>query len=419
MDRGLLDAPAPAPAPAAELLREVAARLLGQADEIAWTMIGAYEAEIPAYAGISDPALKEDVHSVSSALVRSWLTVMSRGESVDPELLAPMLEGARRRAAQGIDLQSMLRAYRVGIRVMWGEITASAVWHERRLEGVMAQVAAWALDYADKISTAVAAAYLEETEQLAREREHRRSALLNAILAGPAGETIDRPAELECRHSVAVARVASGLSLLELEQAGELLERGADALIWTVRHRSVVAALPWPAGADRTTLRTRLCRVLAEGPITAVGLGGPAEGVAETRASYGEATAALRIGPLVSSFRPAVYDHQELAPLVALLERPEHARRFALGTLEPLGELVKRPWHLPTLEAYLVHQGRTKEAAADLGVHPNTVKYRLKELRSHLGPAFADGDRGVSLLLALRTIRVLEAERAAPSAPSA
>ena len=97
-------------AKAAAYLREVAAQLIDEADEIASTMIRAYAAEIPAYSEITDEEFKEDVHSVSSALVRSWLKVMSTGEPLGPELLAPMTEGARRRAVQGVDLQSMLRA---------------------------------------------------------------------------------------------------------------------------------------------------------------------------------------------------------------------------------------------------------------------------------------------------------------------
>jgi len=178
---------------AAALLREVATDLIDQADDIASTMVRAYEAEIPAYAAISDQSLKDDVHSVSSEMVRCWLTVMSTGESVSSELLKPMTEGARRRAAQGIDLQSLLRAFRVGIRVMWSEITASPVWRGQALQGVMAEVATWALDFADRISTAVAAAYLDEAEALARVREHRRSALLNAIYSGFLRSRMRRP----------------------------------------------------------------------------------------------------------------------------------------------------------------------------------------------------------------------------------
>jgi len=397
---------------AAALLRDVATELSEQADEIASTMMGAYEVEIPAYASIRDPALKDDVHAVSSAMVRTWLHVMSTGEPVTTELLTPMTQGARRRAAQGVDLQSMLRAYRVGIRVMWSEITASPVWRGQVLQGVMAQVATWALDFADRISTAVAAAYLDEAEQLAREREHRRSALLNVILAGPVSEPIDDPEELELRHSVAVARVSPDLSLLELEQTGQLLEERVGAILWTVRHRSVVAAVPLPPDAGRDQLIRKLGRLAQERQIEAIGFGGRAEGVAETRQSYAEAISALRIGPLLGTSTSQVHDFQELGPLIALVENPDRARRFAQSALEPLGDLGRRTFLLPTLEAYLVHQGRMKQAAADLGVHMNTVKYRLKELRPFIDPVIADASRATTLLLAIRIMRLLEAETA-------
>jgi GGDEF-like domain/PucR C-terminal helix-turn-helix domain len=396
-------------APAARVLREIAAQLAGQVDEIASTMIRAYEAEIPAYGDITDPALKEDVHTVSAALVRSWLGVMSSGEQLSPALLEPMRQGARRRAAQGIDLQSMLRAYRVGIRVMWSEITASPVWSDRAPEGMLAEVATWALDFADRLSTAVAGAYMDESERLVREREHRRSALLNAILAGPSGERIDGPAELATRHSVAVVRLGPEPTLDELETVGQLLEASAEASIWTVRHRSVVAALASPAHRDRRSLIRDLARLVSDGAVAAVGIGGIAEGFADTRASYAEATAALHVGELLGDGN-GVYDHQLLAPLIALLEDPERARRFAAGSLAPLGELRGRSWLLPTLESFVVHHGRLKEVAADLGVHVNTVKYRVNELRAQLGQGFADGDRGVSLLLGLRAARVLDAQ---------
>lgn len=396
---------------AAVLLQDVATELIDQADEIASTMIRAYEAEIPAYGAIGDPALKDDVHAVSSALVRCWLTVMSTGEAT-PALLGPMTEGARRRAAQGLDLHSMLRAYRVGIRVMWSEITGSPVWRGQALQGVMAEVATWALDFADKISTAVAAAYMDEAEQLAREREHRRSALLNVILSGPVAEPIDHPAELDRPHRVAVARMAPDLSLLELERAGQLLEERAGAVLWTVRHRSVVAALRPSAKPDHVELTRKLGRLVQEGQIVAFGLGGHAEGVSETRQSYSEAIAALRTGPLLGIGASPVFDYLDYAPLIALAERPDRARRFATSVLEPLGDLSRRPWLATTLEAYLLHQGRMKQTAADLGLHINTVKYRLKELRPAVDGSLTDGNRAATLLLAIRILRLLDADAA-------
>jgi carbohydrate diacid regulator len=392
----------------ARVAREVASQLDGHEDEIAETMLEAYVAEIPAYAGIRDQALRDDVQSVSAALVRCWLTVMSTGEPATPELLRPVLEGVRRRAHQGIELQSVLRAYRVGIRVMWSEITST---HVSQLDGVVGQLATWALDFADRISTAVAGAYLDEAEQLAREREHRRSALLNVILSGPAAETIDPPDELERPHAIAVVRVAPELALHDLERVGQLLEERVGASLWTVRHRSVVASLDASERLDRDSTIRKLRSVLRDTAVAGVGLGGVAEGVQETRDSYAEASSALRVGPSVSE-GSAVYDFQDLAPLIALMERPERARRFAAGVLEPLGVLAERPWALPTLEAFLAHRGRVKPAAATLGVHENTVKYRMRELRSFADPAAIDGARAATLLLALRVDRLLRSEPA-------
>ncbi len=390
------------------LLREIAAKQEHEADRIARTMYAAYVAEIPAYAAIADPALREDVESVSAALVRAWLRVMSTGEPPDLESILPLREGARRRAAQGIDLQSMLRAYRVGVRVMWRELIGQPEWQSPTLQGALVQIAEWALDFADRANTEVASAYLEELEQAARAREHRRSALLNVILAGPAGEAVDGPRELERAHAVLVAQSTRDLDIARLEHIGAELELRVNAVLWTLRHRSVVAAVPCADGGREELLRT----IERSTPIetgVGFGLGGNARGPRETRQSYAEAVEALRIGPTLAP-RARVYDYQTMAPASALLARPEQARRFALTALEPLGPLVEKSWVLPTLDAYVSRQGRVKETASLLDIHVNTVKYRLRELRERCGSVLADGDKLATILLALKLRRLLETD---------
>jgi hypothetical protein len=400
----------PSEARAADILSEVAAQLEGQADEIALTMVEAYESEIPAYAAITDQALVDDVHSVSSAMVRCWLTVMSSGVPVREELLVPLLEGARRRAAQGFEMQSMLRAFRIGIRVMWSEITASPAWRGRPLQTVMAQVATWVLGFADQICTGVAAAYMDEAARVARERAHRRSALLNVILAGPGFERFDGPEELGAMHCVVVARMTPDLSLADLDATGQILEDRAGAVLWTVRYCSVVAAISLPDRRGRPQVAQRLGRLVHAGRIVAIGVGGWAEGVAETRQSYAEAVDALRVGPYLRPGVQPVYDYPEFAPVIALLRDPDRARRFVAEALAPLGDLVERDWVLPTIEAYLVRQGRLKEVAASLDIHQSTVKYRINEIRPCIDLALRDGERAATLLLALHARRLLSGD---------
>ncbi len=396
--------------PVGELLRKVAAEMTPQADDIAQSMVNVYIREIPTYAAISDDLLRDDVTAVSSAMVRTWLTVMSTGIPMDAELLSEMTEGARRRAVQGFDMQSMLRAYRIGIRVMWDEITTSPLWRSHALQASLPQVASWALDFADRISTAVAAAYLDESNEIARQRAHRRSALLDVILSAGRSEVMDRPTELRRRHSVASVRVIGDLTLREMDRTGDLLEEHGGATLWTVRHRSLVAIIDWPSGIDREELCRRLARLAHSEQIDAIGLGGIAENVEETRQSYAEAVSALRVGPAISRDARPLFDFLDLAPVISLLEQPDQARRFAAAAVDPLGDLVKRSWVLPTLEAYLSCQGHIKEVALVLGIHPNTVKYRLRELRAATGTVFAEGDRATMVLLALKVRRALDSD---------
>ena len=270
----------------------------------------------------------------------------------------------------------------------------------------------WALDFADRIATAVASAYLDETEQIHREREHRRSALLNVILAGLPSEPIDHPAELDDRHAVVVARVAPDLSLLDLELTGQLLEERAGAALWTV----AIRASSLPFRFLQMTDATASCDGSADSSTRGrswpwASAGTPERGGRDPRELRGGDFCAPG-GPLLGATGPPVYDFQVLAPLIALLEHRDRARRFAAGALEPLGGLRNRAWLLPTVESFIAHQGRMKPVAADLGIHLNTVKYRIREVRGVAERCLEDTDTATTILLALQIERVLEAEDA-------
>ena len=399
------------PPAAAALLRGVADRLESHIDQIAEIMVTTQRAEIPAYRDMDDESLIADVRTISVTVVRMWLNVMATGRPIDDAMLTPIVEGARRRAVQGVDIESLLRAYRVGIRVMWTEIVKSPGWQGHLLHEAMAPVVTWVLNFSDLMSTTVASAYIDESAQLAREQEHRRSSLLNLILSGPAPDQHHAPDELDLPHCVVVARVAHNLPLAQLEQIGYEFERRVDAAMWTVRHSSVVVVVRLPDRLRRQDLHSRLTRLLGDDRILAFGVGNRAEGPAETRQSHSEATEALQIGPQIVRAGPAVYDCRELTPVLVLLQDPTRARRFAHTALEPFADVLDRKWAMPTLDAYLSNQGRLKEIAATLGLHPNTVKYRLNELRPHLDDADAarDGDRAATLLLAIRIHQYLDA----------
>jgi DNA-binding PucR family transcriptional regulator len=54
-----------------------------------------------------------------------------------------------------------------------------------------------------------------------------------------------------------------------------------------------------------------------------------------------------------------------------------------------------------TLRSWLLHQGRREDVAADLHVHPQTVRYRMTQLRELYGADLADPDKVLELVVGL------------------
>jgi DNA-binding PucR family transcriptional regulator len=95
---------------------------------------------------------------------------------------------------------------------------------------------------------------------------------------------------------------------------------------------------------------------------------------------------------------------------VALLlsAEPELARVLARRRLAPLdavhGETTRTNLTL-TLAAWLRNPGQRKTIAHSLGVHPQTVRYRMVRLRELFGNVLDEPDQRFELELALRVRR--------------
>lgn len=394
------------------VVREAADRQEAEAARISSTIFQALRTEIAAYAAIQDPELIGDVQSVSAALVTIWLRAIKTGE-IDEDDLAPIRQGARRRARQGLDLQSLLKAYRVAIRVMWRELLLSPEWRSAELAPLLAVLAEWALDLADAMTTEVDTNYLDEQRRLAGEAELRRSALLELVLAGrPDEATLELMPDLRRLHVVVVVEVSDDLPIERLDRVGSVLERHAQARLWTVRHKAVVAVLRrTPADKRDVTLKLLEDLVATEPTVARIGVGGDSGGPDTTPHSYGEAHDALRIGRSLFGDSRRVHDFTALGQFRFALREPVAAGRWADCVLAERAAGLTKQWSFPTLESYLVQRGNLKLVARELGVHVNTVKYRLAILRGHLGSRLDNGDIALELLLALRLRKILGADR--------
>jgi DNA-binding PucR family transcriptional regulator len=96
---------------------------------------------------------------------------------------------------------------------------------------------------------------------------------------------------------------------------------------------------------------------------------------------------------------------EHLADLLLAADR-RLASELADRALAPLDDAPEatRDRLTETLEAWLDHQGRVEAVAQALDVHPQTVRYRLAQLRERLD-RLEEPDRRFELAVALRARR--------------
>jgi sugar diacid utilization regulator len=170
-----------------------------------------------------------------------------------------------------------------------------------------------------------------------------------------------------------------GAALAEIDTVGRVL---------TARLRDgVVAVIECPKGSTRRLYASTLTQPLAE---VCENLTAGAELVAGISAVYTGPEAlseayeqARQVVQCIERFSPpgsgTVFTAEELgAGRLFLAMSDEHeASRFAVETLGELVDDAARADLLYTLCQFFAHQGSIRRCAADLGVHENTIRYRL------------------------------------------
>ncbi|WP_411086427.1 PucR family transcriptional regulator [Streptomyces sp. 061-3] len=198
------------------------------------------------------------------------------------------------------------------------------------------------------------------------------------------------PAPLGEAMESAAAR--SGEALLMVPEGERLVVLAADG-------GAAVAACAAYAQAQEE--RTPHDQATPEDTEVVVGLSAPAGPIAVS-AAYKQAEQALSVARRRGR---AMVEHEELAagsvlPLLA----DDAVRAFADGMLRALREhdAKGRGDLVASLRAWLSHHGQWDAAAADLGVHRHTLRYRMRRVEEILGRSLDDPDVRMELWLALK-----------------
>jgi hypothetical protein len=304
----------------------------------------------------------------------------------------------RGEAREGRTMEALLAAYRVGARVAWRRSS-----EEGRRAGFDAEtlnlLAEAFFAYIDQLSARSAQGYAEEQSAAAGELVRRRRALLGLLVQSPPAE----PASVEEAARAADWELPSELAALvwrdESEQpVARRLPLGSLAA--PLDEALVCALVPDPLAPGR---RTEIERGLGQ----RVGALGPTVPWPEAWLSAARSRAAHRLmGEGVIDADGLVIAEDHLAELIvhgdgALVG--ELARRL----LAPLEDRppASRERLRETLAAWLDHQGQVPRVAEALHVHPQTVRYRLGQLRELFGDRLEDPQARFELSLALRAPR--------------
>jgi len=115
------------------------------------------------------------------------------------------------------------------------------------------------------------------------------------------------------------------------------------------------------------------------------GVSRPLTPLSEAGEGYRQASAALRLGP--TGCRQVFYEAVFPLDLVALCAASVSAERLCYPPVRRLRD-YDRTWgteYLPTLAVWFRHAGNGAGTARDLGIHYNTLKYRLQVLQDVMG----------------------------------
>ncbi len=367
--------------------------------------------EVPAYSAILDPEMDRDFREVNRENVVLFFRCLSEDRTPTTAELAVLERSARRRLHQAISLDAIFHSYRVGVRVMWECLLEVARQEDHGRLGVLA------LDYADRVSTAAAQAYLEERQRLAQSQQDASRVLFTRVIRGEVdelaavGEASSLGLDLSRPHAVLVAGAAhdelrpTTSSDLALAAARSRILSGVSGALAVLLSTGLVAAVPRTRVAAAEEILTDALRSSMGSTVAfTVGVGTFGSGVRGLAGSYQEAVRARALGAILHPDR-GLHRYAELA-LFDLFKEGDAMDAFVQEALGPLLETAPevRRRMADTLSALFSCALSRKQAASRLGIHQNTLTHRVRRLERLLRGSFASGEFCFRVELALRLL---------------
>jgi hypothetical protein len=380
----------------AETTALVRARLSGAVPE----MIEVIGRAIPEYASRPHPDDQQRLADAVTGAVAQFIAHITQPDRSTQAVTAEFRAIGSAAAREGGTLDAPQNALRLGARVAWRWLCEDGAGLDRR---ELSHVGEAVFAYLDELAAACAQGYAEALTQTAGERQRRSRRLLGTILSEP-----PPGAELVA----GLARVAGWVLPAQVAVVALGEWRTQDALVlppdvladWTRPDPCLL--LPDPDGPGRQAVIDRALR----GRPAAIGPSVPLARAAMSLRWARHALALTRAGVILAGRGPVRCD-QHLSTLLILADE-DLAGALRSSRLAPLARLRsgQRDRIAETLLAWLQLGENAAAVAHQLHVHPQTVRYRLRQIHELFGDQLRDPERRFELQLALR-VRTLVGRR--------
>jgi sugar diacid utilization regulator len=343
---------------------------------------------------------RKDVCDALGLIVRRWCSLVLRQARELPGEIEQLEASIRRRVHQGVSLVSVLCAFRLGVKELWLAHLGLA-GHDRALcDELLFVVSPYLLEYADFMTRFIQRVFLDEQFQHTRWRGEMRRQLCELVFAGASDEQdfvrIARSLGFDPtlpRIALAIDCELTDASRLNPEAAFERLARDvaraikveAEHVVYVTRRGRLVVWVPCARGNSLIFNQRSLCGAIVEfanraQEVRHIGIGLTNHGLRGWAISADEANAALDVATH-GAHRAKVLPYADIA-----IDESIRANQSALRYFEAmLGEILYERDLMKTLECYFDNRQHRKTTAAALGIHPNTLNYRLERIEMLLG----------------------------------
>ena len=343
-----------------------------------------------------DPEYLAGMRAAVTEAVEYSIAGIEQGVAPNEPVPTAAIVQARRSARGGIPLDTVLRRYAAGDRLLAEFITEAG--DEVPGEALRATLRAQGAR-ADHVMASIATEYLREAERVKRSPAQRLGERVRHLLAGAADSDPGVTYQLDSWHLGMVAIGAgaeAAVTRLAAKLKAEVLLVPADDEVGSI----------WAWVGRRRRLPASEVASFWEGEKVAVALGEPRRKIGGWRLTHREAQAALQVMQLGSE---RLVRSRDVLVVAAVLRDEALAEGLAATYLAPLRgrgdmEAVLRE----TIRAYFNAGQNAATAAAALQVNRHTVERRIRGIEDKLGQQINSCRARLEVALAIEALQARE-----------